>query len=135
MKRVYVAGSYSADSVLEVLDNIRTGIRVSTELLLAGYAPFCPWLDFQFNLQLRDSEKLSVKDLQEYSLAWLKVSDCMLVLPRSEQSKGTQREIEVALDIGIPIYHSLTDIKENEESKCTCRCCRSTLKMIEEVTK
>lgn len=111
MKRVYVAGAYSADNVLSVLDNMRRGMRTATEVLLSGYAPFCPWLDFHFQLMLRDGETLTVQDYYEYSLAWLKVADAMLVLPNSEKSKGTQAEVMTAMELQIPIYYSLEELR------------------------
>lgn len=105
MKRVYVAGAYSADNVLDIMDNMRRGMRVSTEVLLAGFAPFCPWLDYHFQLMLRDEERLTVADYYAYSIAWLKVSDMMLVLPNSEHSRGTQVEIGIAKEMGIPVWY------------------------------
>ena len=66
--KVYVAGAYSADNVLDVLSNIRRGIRASTEIFLAGYSPFCPWLDYHFQLQLQDNSegknKLSIAETE-----------------------------------------------------------------------
>lgn len=110
MKRVYVAGAYSADNVLSVLDNMREGMRLSTEVLLAGYAPFSPWLDYHFSLMLRESESLSIKDYYDYSIAWLVVSDAMILVPGWEESKGTQNEIKIAKERKIPIYNSLKDL-------------------------
>lgn len=110
MKRVYIAGSYSADNVITVLDNMRLGMRKSTEVLLAGYAPFCPWLDYHFQLMLRDEEKLSVSNYYAYSMAWLEASDAVLVLPNSENSKGTQAELIRARELGIPIVESVVEL-------------------------
>lgn len=104
MKKVYVAGAYSSDNVLGVLDNIRKGIRASTEIFLAGYAPFCPHLDHLFNLQLRENETLTVQNFYDYSIEWLKVSDIMVVLPGWENSDGTKKEIEIAESLNIPVY-------------------------------
>lgn len=112
MKRVYLAGSYSADNVISILDNIRKGIRAGTEVLLAGYAPFTPWLDYHYNLSLRDGEKLTVEDFYRYSLSWLEVSEAVLVLPDSENSNGTRQEIEAAKKLGIPIFYSLEELKK-----------------------
>lgn len=112
MKRVYIAGAYSADNIIGVLDNIRKGIRAGTEVLLAGYAPFTPWLDYHYNLALRDGEKLTVKDFYNYSLAWLEVSDAVLVLPDSDNSKGTRVEIEAAKKLNIPIFYDLESLKK-----------------------
>lgn len=111
MKRIYVAGAYSADNVIDVLDNMRRGMRAATEVLLAGYAPFCPWLDYQFQLMLREGETLTLQDYYEYSLAWVRAADAMLVLPNSENSKGTQAEIMEAIKLNIPIYGSLDELR------------------------
>ena len=46
---------------------------------------------------LREGENLEVENYYEYSLAWLDVSDYMLVLPNSENSKGVQAEIKRAV--------------------------------------
>jgi hypothetical protein len=111
MKRVYVAGAYSAGNVLAVLDNIRKGMRVGLEVLLTGYAPFVPWFDFHFNLMLRDGELLTVQDFYNYSMAWLEVSTAVLVVPGWENSKGTNAEIARAQELNIPIFYSLDELK------------------------
>lgn len=110
MKRVYVAGAYSANNVISVLDNIREGTRWATRILLAGHAPFAPWLDFQFHLMLRDGETLSVDDYYAYSMSWLKVADIVFVTPGWEGSKGTLAEIKEAENLGIPVIYSMQDI-------------------------
>ena len=114
MKRVYVAGPYSATNTLNTFNNMRKGIRVATELLLNKYAPFCPFLDYHFQLSLSEGEQLVVEDYYEYSLAWLEVSDCLLVLPNSEHSVGTQQEIIRAQELKIPLYYNLDELKKNE---------------------
>jgi hypothetical protein len=113
MRRVYVAGAYSADNVVGVLNNIREGIRLSTEVLLAGYAPFCPWLDFHFQLMLRGDERLAVVDYYRYSLSWLDVCSAVLLVPGWENSRGTLAEIERAQQLGIPIFKSIAELKES----------------------
>lgn len=111
--RIYIAGSYSGNT-LEFLDNIRRGIRAGTKLLLKGYAPFVPWLDHQLFLQLREDESISVETIRNYSLEWLKVSDCVLVLPNSEGSAGTKEELRVAKELGIPVYYRVEDLEETK---------------------
>lgn len=107
MIRVYVAGAYSANNPISIFDNMRKGMRLATEVLLAGCAPFCPWLDFHFQLMLRPGEELDVQDYYEYSLAWLSVSDALLLVPAWEKSIGTARELDIASKLGIPIFHNL----------------------------
>ena len=117
LKRIYVAGAYSADNVMSVLDNMRRGIRLSTLVKLAGYAPFSPWLDYHFQLQLRGDERLTIDDYYNYSTAWLEASDAVLVAVESENSRGTAKEIRRAIELGIPIYYSLKELKEKESTR------------------
>jgi len=105
IKRVYVAGSYSSDNVIQVFKNMEKGIKVSARLLKKGYIPFCPWLDYHFFLH----EDITLQEIQDYSLGWLVVSDCVYVLKDSENSKGTQNEIRVAEKLGIPVLYEGLD--------------------------
>lgn len=116
MKRVYVAGPYNASNGIDLLNNVRRGMRAGTQVLLMGYAPFVPFFDFHFQLMLRTAEKLTIEKYHEYSLAWLVASDCVLVLPNSTNSLGVQREIAEAQARKIPVYYSFEELKENEES-------------------
>ena len=110
MKTVYVAGPYSANNVIDVLHNMRRGLKISKDVFLRGFAPFAPWLDYLYTLMLDDGETLSVEQYYAYSMAWLEKADCVLVLPGYEQSKGTMAEIEKAKELGIPIYYNIKDI-------------------------
>jgi len=111
--RVYVAGPYSANNVLDVLHNIRRGIRTSTKLFTMGYAPFSPWLDYHFLLQASEKEaaKVTVEMFYQYSTAWLAAADALLVLPNSGSSVGTQREIAKAKELCIPVFYSIKDLQ------------------------
>jgi len=111
VKRVYVAGAYSADNVLDVLNNMRSGMRLSTEVLLKGHSPFCPWLDYHFTLMLRDGEKITVQDYYNYSMAWLEAADAVLVVPGWTNSRGTIEEIKRAQELDIPVYYNIEDLK------------------------
>ncbi len=105
MKRVYVAGKYSSDNIMGVLDNIKRGTQVCVDLLKKGYIPFCPFLDFNFHW----FGDLTLEDYYRYSLGWLEVSDCVYVLKNSENSKGTQKEIERARELNIPVLYEGRD--------------------------
>ena len=111
-KRVYIAGPYSSGDILKILDNIRKGIRAGVEVLLMGYAPFCPWLDHQFQFFLQGDEKLTVEHYREFSIAWLEVSDYMIVLDGWETSKGTIAEIAIAKANKIPTFYGVESFKE-----------------------
>jgi hypothetical protein len=106
MKRIYVAGPYSADNVLDVLNNIRVGLEISTEIFLRGYAPFAPWLDFHFVLMSKGA-KLTVPMFYAYSMAWLDVADAIFLCPGWQQSKGTIAECERAMEHAMPIFEDI----------------------------
>lgn len=111
MKRVYVAGAYNAGDVIGVLDNMRRGMRASTEVMLAGFAPFCPWMDYHYKLMLREGEDVTLQDFYDYSMAWLEASDFVLVLPNSEHSKGVNAEIARAKELGIPVFQTVEELR------------------------
>jgi Domain of unknown function (DUF4406) len=111
MKRVYVAGAYSSDNVIGAFDNIRKGLRWSTQVFLSGHAPFCPWTDFHYQLMLRDGEKLTLHDYYEQALAWLRVAEVVFATPGWESSRGAHAEVELAKELGIPVVYRLEDIR------------------------
>jgi len=117
MKRVYVAGlyGYTTNGIIGNLDNMREGMRKSVKVLLEGYAPFVPWFDYHFQLMLREYETLDADDYYDYSLAWLEVSDAVLVISNRKESKGVNAEIERAKELNIPIFYSLEELKEKLE--------------------
>jgi hypothetical protein len=102
--RIYVAGPYSADNVIDVLNNIQKGMSLCAQILKNGDAPFCPWLDYQFHFF---EPTLTVEDYYRYSMAWLEVSEEVWVLStyRGSESKGTKAEIERATELGIPVRY------------------------------
>lgn len=107
MIRVYVAGSLSG-STLDYLENCRVMMKCGYQLFRSGiYSPFVPAFDYHFALMREDNDlPISVSEYYKYSLAWLDVSDCVLVLPKWENSKGTIAEIERAKELKIPVFYS-----------------------------
>lgn len=103
MKRVYVAGPYSGPNIIECLQNIGRGEAMCAELFRRGLYPFCPWHDKDYVLRNWDTD-FTVSQFYRYSMAWLEVSDAVLVLANSDHSKGTQAEIARAKELGIPVY-------------------------------
>lgn len=107
--RVYVAGPYSADNVLGVLQNIGRGEWHANSLFQQGFAPFCPWHDKGYAEGLWDTA-LSVDDFREHSLAWLEASQAVFVIPGWEESNGTKAEIARAEQLGIPVFYEKDDL-------------------------
>jgi hypothetical protein len=109
MIRVYVAGPYSADNVIDVLKNIGEGEKACAYLFAMGYAPFCPWHDKTYVMD-RPNDKFTVEKFYKYSIAWLEVSDCMLVIKGWKKSRGTLDEIERAKKLKIPIFYDVSSL-------------------------
>ena len=109
MKRVYVAGPYSADDVIGVFTNMRRGMRLAYLVLQAGFAPFVPWFDYQFSLM----GPVSLERYYQYSMPWLEASDAVIVQELgAAKSKGTQAEIARATELGIPVFYSLDELMQ-----------------------
>ena len=104
MKRVYIAGPYSADNVITVLGNMRRGMNLATNVFKAGFAPFCPHLDFHYALMVEEGEDFTVQEYYAYSMTWLEVSDAVLLLPGWRDSTGTMKEVNRAWHLGIPVF-------------------------------
>ena len=104
MIKVYVAGPYNAGNICSCLDNMRRGMQASIDVLKAGYAPFCPWLDHHYGLM---DGAVTREMYQAQSMAWLEVSDAVLVLDGWETSSGTKAEIARAKEVGIPVFYTL----------------------------
>lgn len=106
MKRIYVAGAYSANNVIDVLKNIGRGEYYSAKLFMLGYAPFCPWHDKDYVIKNWDKE-FTVQQFYDYSMAWLEVSDGVFLVPGWKESKGTLNEIRRARKLNIPVFFDL----------------------------
>ena len=118
MKRIYVAGLYSRNAdgsvadVIDVLRNIREGQKASLKVWRMGFAPFCPWLDYQFSLL--DDKPITREMYYTYSMAWLEVSDAVLVISGSGVGGGVDAEINRAVELRIPIYYSFAELIDEE---------------------
>ena len=111
-KRVYVAGAYSADNVLDLARNISRGREAALEVRLLGFADYCPWNDFEMLSLLRKGHEITVDDCYEVGLAWLEVSDALLVVEGWTMSRGTHAEIARAEELGIPVFYSIGTLIE-----------------------
>ena len=119
IQTLYVAGAItpydSEHPVLGFLSNLRRGQRMGKDLLLKGFAPFCPFLDFLYFLQLEDGENITVKQIKDLSMVWLEKCDAVLVLPRYRKSEGTKAEIARAKELSIPVFYSVEDLEDYDE--------------------
>lgn len=110
--RVYVAGPIT---IGDQIVNVRRGIDTAIQLLKLGYIPFCPHLSFAWHL----IQPMTHQQWLDYDLAWLAQCHCMLRLPG--ESAGAAQEELFAHEMGIPVFHTLTELEagiaEMEEGK------------------
>lgn len=117
MIKVYIAGPYSSDTVIGGLENIRSGRRMAAKLLQQGFAVFCPWLDSELFMQLREGESISLETIQAHSMEWLKVADAVLVLRGFEASRGTLEEMRVAYAIDKPVFFNTCELYQWQQNQ------------------
>lgn len=109
MKYIYVAGPYSGgDPVI----NTRNAVLEGEALRVYGFVPFIPHLTHLWHL-------ISPRDIDfwyAYDNEWIKKCDALLRLPG--ESKGADAEVELALKLGIPIFHSIYElvVEENKNA-------------------
>ena len=116
IRRIYVAGlmtpkgTNSSHPAIDFLANIKNLIRASLDVLFAGYDPFCPGLDFQYFLALRDGEFITEAMIKRLSKSWLEACHAVVLTPGWRQSAGTLAEIKFAEERGIPVFKSLNEL-------------------------
>ena len=103
MKTVYIAGPYSnGDQGV----NVRRAIDLGDALLRMGYAPYIPHLTHFWNLIHPGEYEMWM----ELDFAWLSKSDFVLRIPG--YSNGVDREVELAIELGIPVFTSVNMLME-----------------------
>ena len=123
IKRVYVAGAltprgrWSKNPAIDYIINCREMVKWGAKVLLAGFDPFVPALDWQLWWGLEEGQYITEPMIKRYSKSWLEVCDAMLLTPGWVQSTGTIAEKEFAEKRGIPVFDSLDKlIKVAKES-------------------
>ena len=103
MKRIYVAGPYSADNPRRTQLNVNEAISVGCELLKKGYAPFIPHLCHYIWLHPAGNF--------EYE-TWTNVCDALFFIG---ESPGANNELKIAKEMGLTIYMKLEEVPECHE--------------------
>lgn len=103
MKHVYVAGPYTADDHEGVELNVERAIDTGNRLLDAGLWPYVPHLSHYQHLR----QPRHYETWMELDFAWLRKCDALLRL--AGKSSGADREVKLAGEIGIPVFHSVEE--------------------------
>lgn len=108
MKRIYVAGAYSAPTRDQVEDNIAHARAAAIELNRQGWAVYCPHLNTAHFEELLP--ELTGGDWLARCAAWLECCDAIFVLTGSEHSVGSGIEVGLAKSLGLEIIHEQTPV-------------------------
>lgn len=106
--RVYVAGLltprgvWSANLAVDYLENVRRMITFAKTLLLDGYDPFVPSMDFGF--WLVDDRRVTEAMIKRFSKSWLLACDAVFLTEGWRKSPGSIAEKELAEREGIPVF-------------------------------
>jgi len=100
--RVYVAGPYTKGNVA---GNIRRAILAGEALERAGYASFCPHLNYLIDFVCPG---IGWNEWLDRDKEWLAVCDVMLRL--DGESRGADEEEVFAIENCIPVYTEMADL-------------------------
>lgn len=106
MKRVYISGPLRAPSVLEWAVNIFKAWCVARYYWSLGHAVFCPHLNTAF----MDRSDLLGRTWIRGDLAWIRVSEVMIMMPGWMDSEGAKEEHTKALELKLEVKY-LTPIE------------------------
>lgn len=111
MKIAYVAGSYRADTVNGIHDNIERARAVAVELWRMGYAVICPHLNSAMMDGVVPDHRFIDGDIEIVRRA----ADCIIMLPGWEYSDGSVRECGWAQKFHIKVFQYQYDLEEIEK--------------------
>lgn len=113
MKRIYVAGALNSDAC-GYIKNLHRMIYWADKVRRLGFAVFIPGIDFLAGLQCGD---WNYEDYFDNSQPWLDVADAVFVVPESENSTGTKREITRAIANGQLVFYDLKALRVFKNEK------------------
>ena len=111
MIRVFVSGKYTDDTKEKIQAHVEKAKQAGITLMKLGYYPYVPHTMYGFWDE--EHPELTWDVVMMNTVAWLCQSDCILMLPSSEWSKGAEIELNEAVCLNIPIFHSIEKIKQH----------------------
>lgn len=112
MKLVFVAGPYRADGEWEIEQNVRRAEALALHLWRLGLAVICPHKNTAlYGGALPDEVWL------DGALEMVSRSDAVVCTEKWETSVGARGEVQMAQEIGVPVFYSLNEVIEWLESQ------------------
>lgn len=108
--KIYIAGPYTKGDVAQ---NVRLAIFEADYVTsILGHVAFCPHLTHFWHLVIPHDD---INFWYKYDLEWLRCCDAILRL--DGESHGADREVELAMELGLPVYKSVFDIPKADVIK------------------
>jgi len=123
IKRIFISGPITprgrrddcpGHPAPEYVFNIQDMVRTANWLIRYGYSPFCPGLDF-LNFFLSWPQERLIDRIERVDLDFLEVCEAILMMPGWEHSAGAKIEHARAVELGLKIFYSLSDVPAKEE--------------------
>lgn len=105
--KIYVAGPYTKG---DVAVNVRNAFEAANQLADLGYAPFVPHGTHFWHMMFPRPYNFWL-DLDNQFLP-----DCAAVLRLPGESFGADKEVVLAENLGIPVFHSIGAVVEHFEA-------------------
>lgn len=100
--RIYVAGPYSGPTSDIVQVHVDHAMDVGRQLIFKGHNPFVPHYTHYMDHPEIDYDKWLDLDIE-----WLAQCEALFLIA---PSPGACREVDIAIAMGLPIYHSLDEV-------------------------
>ena len=106
--KIYIAAPYSADTEEEREKNTEAVINAALALFKKGHFPYIPHLTHWVDKRAKETNVvMEWKDYIKWHRPWLETCDAFLYL---NSSKGTDLELQIAKDLGKPIFYSVDEV-------------------------
>jgi nucleoside 2-deoxyribosyltransferase len=114
-KAIYIAGrlskneDHSVSDAVQYLYNVSKMMETAQTVKEAGYSVLVPALDLLMGM------KFGYKTYDDYfnnNLVWVAKADAVYLVPTWETSPGTRREMQYAIDNGVPVFDRLDEMYE-----------------------
>lgn len=102
MKRIYIAGPYTAKTREEIEQNIDRARAAGIMFARAGFAPLIPHCNTAGWERLTD---MAYDTFLEIDLAWIGATDAIYFQGNYQNSYGCSVEMQTAAAMGIPVFY------------------------------
>ncbi len=107
-QNIYISGPYSATSQEGIQGNVDIAMTIGLRVFKMGHYPFVPHLVHYMHIfGMKYQTYIDYEGWMDYVCRWLPKCDSIL---HYESSPGADRELELAKELKLNIYHTIEEI-------------------------